>query len=126
MQYGNYIGETLKIAHELNILNVTLGVMLGKAVKLAAGNLDTHSRKTVMDKTFIQQMLGESDITIDISDITLAREIWDRLAADSRDRFVRTVIAHCAEHCRPLLPDGQLTILLIDDDGNIFPKGEIS
>ena len=41
-------------------------------------------------------------------------------AADSRDRFVQVVIAHCAAHCRPLLPDGELEILLIDDDGNIF------
>ena len=37
VEYGNYIGETLKIANELGIKHVTLGVMLGKAVKLAAG-----------------------------------------------------------------------------------------
>ena len=57
VEYGNYIGETLKMAHELHFKNVTLGVMLGKAVKLAAGHLDTHSRKTTMDLDFIQQML---------------------------------------------------------------------
>ena len=39
VEYGNYIGETLKMAHELDIREVTLGVMLGKAVKLAAGHL---------------------------------------------------------------------------------------
>ena len=50
VEYGNYIGETLKMAHELDIREVTLGVMLGKAVKLAAGHLDTHSRKATMDK----------------------------------------------------------------------------
>ena len=44
VEYGNYIGETLKIAHKLGIPNITLGVMLGKAVKLAAGHLDTHSK----------------------------------------------------------------------------------
>ena len=44
VEYGNYIGETLKIADELAIPHVTLGVMLGKAVKLAEGQLDTHSR----------------------------------------------------------------------------------
>ena len=119
VEYGNYIGETLKIAHELNIPKVTLGVMLGKAVKLAAGHLDTHSRKTTMDKGFIQQMIQESGITIDISDITLARELWDRLH-QRQDRFAQTVIRHCAEHCNPLLPNGDLTILLIDDNGKIY------
>lgn len=120
VEYGNYIGETLKMAHELHFENVTLGVMLGKAVKLAAGHLDTHSRKTTMDRTFIQQMLQESGITIDISDITLARELWERIPSTQLDNFAHTVIRHCADYCNPLLPDGSLTILLIDDNGKIF------
>ena len=120
VEYGNYIGETLKIAHELGIKNVTLGVMLGKAVKLAAGHLDTHSRKTTMDKTFIQQILKESGCDIDISNITLARELWAMIPSDKLQTFASTIINHCAEHCNPLLPNGSLIILLIDDDGNIY------
>ena len=120
VEYGNYIGETLKIANELNIPKVTLGVMLGKAVKLAAGHLDTHSRKTTMDLGFIQQMLQESGITIDISDITLARELWERIPSEQLQDFAQIVIRHCAEYCLPLLPNGELTILLIDDNGKIY------
>ena len=120
VEYGNYIGETLKIAHELQFKNVTLGVMLGKAVKLAAGHLDTHSRKTTMDLDFIRQMLQESGINIDISDITLARELWERIPSTQLDDFAKTVIRHCYDHCKPLLPDGFLTILLIDDNGTIY------
>ena len=120
VEYGNYIGETLKMAHELHLENVTLGVMLGKAVKLAAGHLDTHSRKTTMDLDFIQQMLQESGITIDISDITLARELWERIPSTQLDDFAHTVIRHCTDYCNPLLPDGSLTILLIDNNGKIF------
>ena len=122
VEYGNYIGETLKMANEQEFENVTLGVMLGKAVKLAAGNLDTHSRKTTMDKTFIQQMLEESDCDIDISNITLARELWDKLPSDKLTTFADTIIRHCARHCTPLLPNGTLTILLIDDQGKIYPQ----
>ena len=120
VEYGNYIGETLKIAHELNFESVTLGVMLGKAVKLAAGHLDTHSRKTTMDLDFIQQMLQESGIKIDISDITLARELWERISSDKLKDFAHTVIRHCATYCNPLLPKASLTILLIDDNGVIY------
>ena len=120
VEYGNYIGETLKIAHELDFKKVTLGVMLGKAVKLAAGHLDTHSRKATMDKAFIQQMLTEAGCDVDINDITLAREIWEKLPQDKLNTFARTIIRHCADHCNPLLPDGTLTILLIDDEGNIY------
>ena len=120
VEYGNYIGETLKMAHELHFKNVTLGVMLGKAVKLAAGHLDTHSRKTTMDLDFIRQMLQESGISIDINDITLARELWERIPSTQLEDFAQTVIRHCADYCNPLLPDGSLTILLIDDNGNIY------
>ena len=94
--------------------------MLGKAVKLAAGHLDTHSRKTTMDLNFIQQMLQDSGITIDISDITLARELWERIPTEQLQDFAQTVIRHCTKHCLPLLPNGELTILLIDDNGKIF------
>ena len=122
VEYGNYIGETLKMAHELDIRNVTLGVMLGKAVKLAAGHLDTHSRKTTMDIGFIQQMLNEAGITIDISTITLARELWERIPADQLQAFVQTVIRHCEEYSAPLVPNAHLTILLIDDNGKIYKE----
>ena len=124
VEYGNYIGETLKLAHTLGIRQVTLGVMLGKAVKLAAGNLDTHSRKTTMDLGFIRQLLLESGIAIDISDITLARELWERIPTAQLPDFAQTVIRHCREHCEPLLPEGKLTILLIDDNGKIYGSNE--
>ena len=122
VEYGNYIGETLAIAHELDIKNVTLGVMLGKAVKLAAGNLDTHSRRTTMDKDFVTTMLHEAGIHIDISDLTLARELWDRIPTNKLQDFASVVINHCTQHCAPLLPNGQLTILLITDTGTIFKQ----
>ena len=120
VEYGNYIGETLKIANEIGIKNVTLGVMLGKAVKLAEGHLDTHSKKATMNKEFILQMLHKAGCYIDISDITLARELWERIPEGERTEFAHTVIRHCYEHCKPLLPNGQLTILLIDDNGKIY------
>ena len=120
VEYGNYIGETLKIANEIGIKNVTLGVMLGKAVKLAEGHLDTHSKKATMNKEFILQMLHKAGCDIDISDITLARELWERIPEGERTEFAHTVIRHCYEHCKPLLPNGQLTILLIDDNGKIY------
>lgn len=120
VEYGNYIGETLKIAHELNIKNVTLGVMLGKAVKLAQGHLDTHSRKATMDKDFIYTMLKEAGIEADINDITLARELWEKIPKEKTQDFVRVVINHCETFCKPLLPEGTLTTLLIDDEGTIY------
>ena len=124
VEYGNYIGETLKMAHELDIREVTLGVMLGKAVKLAAGHLDTHSRKTTMDKAFISEMLEEAGIHLDISTLTLARELWEKIPEQQIQDFASTIIRHCERYCKPLLPNGTLTILLISDEGQIYGTGQ--
>ena len=78
VEYGNAIGATLQIADELHIPRITLGIMLGKAVKLAEGHLDTHSKKQTMNKAFIIQMLEESGcdtkVIEQVASITLARE----------------------------------------------------
>ena len=120
VEYGNYIGETLRMADELALEKVTLGVMLGKAVKLAAGQLDTHSRKGTMDKVFISQMLTEAGITTDITNLTLARDLWNIIPDEKIPGFCSVVISHCRQHCQPIMKNGQLTILLIGENGEIY------
>ena len=124
VEYGNYVGATLTIAAELGVRCVTLGVMLGKAVKLAEGQLDTHSRKATMNKGFIRQMLDEAHVDISLEGLTLARELWQRVPTLQLQAFVDVVIGYCRRHCQPLLPNGELTILLIDDEGRIYESGQ--
>ena len=119
VEYGNFIGETLKMANDLGIPNITLGIMLGKAVKLAQGHLDTHSKKTVMDKTFIAALVQEAGCHTDLSSLTLARELWTKIPENRITAFCHVLISHCMDHCQPLVPKAELTILLIDDDGTI-------
>ncbi len=121
VQYGNFVGETLQMAAALGCNSVTLGVMLGKAVKLAAGQLDTHSRRATFDRDFVRQLLIESHCDAALADsVTLVRELWDLLPSSALTPFVHTVLDHCRRHCLPLLPNGELTILLIDDEGRIY------
>lgn len=123
VEYGNTIGAALQIADELHIPRITLGIMLGKAVKLAEGHLDTHSKKQTMNKAFITEMLHEAgceeETCAKVDGITLARELWNIVPSERMDDFCSTVIQHCLSHCKPLMPNGELTILLIDDVGTI-------
>ena len=93
--------------------------MLGKAVKLAEGHLDTHSRKAVMNKDFVRQLLDEANVVLDLQSIMLARELWEKIPAEQIDDFCRVVLTHCLLHCQPLVPHTNLTLLLIGDDGTI-------
>lgn len=124
VHYGNFIGPTLELAASLGVRQVTLGIMLGKAVKLAEGHLDTHSKHTVLNRDFLIALAREAGCTGEtltaIADITLARELWSLLPPDRVAGFCRAVLAHCHRHCDPLLPHGTLTLLLIDEEGRIY------
>lgn len=124
VHYGNYIGETLCIASELGFKEVTMGLMIGKAVKLAAGMLDTHSREGVMDRQFIRQMAQESGcpqtVCKEIGQIYLARELWTLIPRENQQEFCKSIIRHCHTHCDQLLKSGTLKIVLISEDGHLL------
>ena len=125
VHYGNFIGETLRIANEIGFQQVVMGIMLGKAVKLAEGSLDTHSKKVVMNRAFLKQLATEADCPAEtleaIDRLTLARELWEILPAACQPRFCQAVLDRCAAVCTPLLPHAHLTLLLIREDGAIMP-----
>ena len=124
VHYGNFIGETLKIAADLGFKQVILGIMIGKAVKLAEGFLDTHSKKVVMNKGFLQDVAKETkceEATVDaINRITLARELWELLAEKEQNHFFPLLLQKCKSYCAPILPDGELTLLLISEEGKVL------
>lgn len=123
VQYGNFIGECIKIADEEGIHHVSMGIMIGKAVKLAEGLLDTHSKKSVMNRDFLTALAMESqcsDATISqIAQMTFARELWN-IIPPSESIFFSNLLARCMSVCVPLLPHGSLFVYLMDESGAFF------
>lgn len=119
VEYGNYIGATISIADELGISNIHLVMMIGKAVKLASGHLDTHSRRSTMDKSFIAQMTEEAGCQADtvkkVSSITLAKELWTLIPQNQHDSFVKVLARHCLRVCSPLLSNSKLEIIILKE-----------
>ena len=98
--------------------------MIGKAVKLAEGNLDTHSKQVTMNKDFLREVAlsagcGGETLAV-IEKITLARELWTLLSAKDLQAFCSHLLELCHQYCDPLLPEGELTILLISEEGKII------
>ena len=125
VHYGNFIGGTLKIASDLKVPHVTMGIMLGKAVKLAEGHLDTHSKSVVMNKAFLKEVATEAGCSPAAAEaidrLTLARELWSALPANDARLFFSAILSRCHSACSTVMPDrASLTILLLDEDGNIF------
>ncbi len=125
IHYGNFIGETIRTAALLGVRHLAMGVMIGKAVKLAEGHLDTHSHKVTLNKEHLLMMAREAGCSEGsrrrILSVNMARELWTILPEEEMRRLSVVILRHCYEHCAPLLPDGTLDILLISDEGEVFP-----
>lgn len=117
VHYGNFIGASLQAAHELGFRRVELGIMIGKAVKLAEGHLDTHSHKVVMNKAFLKQVAREiastpgevGTLSSAIDRLTMARELWQTMPP----AFFERITNLCLQQCRPVFPEGKLEVSLI-------------
>ncbi len=122
IHYGNLIGDTLRVAASHKIERVVLGVMIGKAVKLANGALDTHSKRVVLDRDFLISITHRSGcdegIISQIEKLTTARQLWE-IIPSLEHPFFALIKECCYSHCRPLLPDGELIIRLISENGKV-------
>ena len=102
-----------------------MGIMLGKAVKLAEGHLDTHSKSVVMNRTFLKEVAAEAGCSLAtaeaIDTLTLARELWDGLPAEDAEVFFTAILKRCEAVCATVYPaqecEGNLTILLLKENG---------
>lgn len=95
IHYGNFVGEALKKAHKLGFQRVVIGIMIGKAIKLADGHLNTHSH------------IVEADLSK--YGVTMARQLWDVMPPE----FFKDVENRCWKHCRTVFPYGELEVRLI-------------
>ncbi len=123
VHYGNYIGDTLRVAGECGVRSVVIGVMIGKAVKLAEGHLDTHSRVVTVNHEFLQALAleaGCSEASAQaVAQMTLAREIWT-LPEPDLTLLLKAVHSRCLAACRSAFSEGGLTLLLISEDGRLY------
>lgn len=127
IHYGNAIGETMEIGREKGVPRITIGIMLGKAVKLAEGNMDTHSHKITVNREFLKKLAkdaGCSDKALDVMDqFNLARELPSSLSEGDASRFFPALLSLCHKHCAGIFPN-TLEAVLIADDGKILSRIE--
>ena len=123
VHYGNYIGDTLRVAGECGVRSVVIGVMIGKAVKLAEGHLDTHSRVVTVNHEFLQSLAREAgcsdEALLALGRMSLAREIWT-LPEPDLSLMLRAVHERCLAVCRAAFAEGSLKLLLISEDGRLY------
>ena len=118
IHYGNFIGETIKLANSLGIKELIMGIMIGKAVKLAEGFLDTHSKLATMNKSFVKSIALNANCSqqaIDaIDNINMANQIYKELNTTDLNKFKEELVKLCYNNCKPLFSNGKLRIIIIE------------
>ena len=117
IHYGNFVGDGLRIAERLGARTVTVGVMIGKAVKLAAGYVNTHSHQVTMDRDFVTQLALEvgcqEDTIALIQHINMARQLITDLSETEYQKLRNIIIKRCIEVCKTVY-SGDLEFILLD------------
>ncbi|CAM1372166.1 Cobalt-precorrin-5B C(1)-methyltransferase [Tenacibaculum litopenaei] len=121
IHYGNWIGATFeKINKKPQVRKVLMGIMLGKAAKLAKGMLDTHSAKASWDKEFIYQLAVEAGYSTELAtkvlDLNMAGRLRELFTFEPEEPFYQKLLEKCFQNCVMLAPDTELELYLINNN----------
>lgn len=108
VHYGNWIGEALSLAASRPFIGITLALMLGKAVKLAAGQFDTHSREGTWDRSFVMGLARasghpEKDV-VKIQSLLLARQLGELFPFSPQSSLYHELCRLCHALCQEKVP----------------------
>ena len=124
IHYGNWIGETLEKVDVSPVSRVHIGIMLGKAVKLAEGRVDTHSCVSGWNKDFIKELAKEAGYASSRSELITSLNMAGRLVEifdfKEEEPMYQHILAHCYRACRSKLSTASLEIYLVGKDGTII------
>ncbi len=114
IHFGNLVGDSIKLAVQQKIKKINLALMFGKAVKLAEGNLDTHSKNVRFNPAFLADIAREcgysETIIQQIEKLSLANAVLSILPVEKNREFYKKIANKCFDVCSQLIPQGYLFI----------------
>ena len=98
--------------------------MVGKAVKLAQGRMDTHSKESLFDREFIKALAVKSgcdrSVINYIENLNFARDLWFINDKDQRDLLMQAIADSSLSYCRKTVKDREISFYLISEDGSYY------
>ncbi len=118
IQYGNWIGETLEKIAGSALTSFTMGIMLGKAVKLAQGALNTHSGQSSWDRDWVAALAAEAGYPAErcaaIAQLTLASGLTALFPFAAPEPFYAVLARHCHATMSTITGTRPCRLVLID------------
>lgn len=122
IHYGNWIGETLTKINKSPIKKVSIGIMLGKAVKLAGGVTDTHSCVSSWNKDFVVELANQVGFydADKIKELNMAGRLIELFEFEQNSPFFQLLLEHCYQHTHSKIKQVALDIYLIHKNGTLI------
>lgn len=122
IHYGNWIGETLTKINKSPITKVSIGIMLGKAVKLAGGVTDTHSCVSSWNKDFVVNLAHQVGYfeAEKIKALNMAGRLIELFDFEQNSPFYQLLLEHCYQHTHIKIKQVDLSIYLIHKNGTLI------
>ncbi|WBX78077.1 cobalt-precorrin-5B (C(1))-methyltransferase CbiD [Tenacibaculum ovolyticum] len=122
IHYGNWIGETLTKINKSPIKKVSIGIMLGKAVKLAGGVTDTHSCVSSWNKDFVVELANQVGFydADRIKELNMAGRLIELFEFEQNSPFFQLLLEHCYQHTHSKIKQVVLDIYLIHKNGTLI------
>lgn len=128
IHYGNWIGETLRKIATSPIRKVTIGMMLGKAAKLAEGRVDTHSCISSWNKEFIRELAEKNGYELEktkrIEALNMAGRLTEIFPFEQAETFYQSLLKHCYQVTNEIIPNVELDFYLISKTGTFIKYQE--
>ena len=127
IHFGNLVGDSIKLAVLQGIKKINLALMFGKAVKLAEGNLDTHSKNVQFNVGFLAQIASEcgypASTIQQIEKLKLANALFFILPVEENMFFYQRIARKCYQVCQALVPAHYvLVFILLLEETYIFAE----
>ena len=120
VQYGNWIGETLEKIAGSPLAVFTMGIMLGKAVKLAQGSLNTHSNQSSWDKEWVAGLAREAGYPAArcaaIGELSMAGRLTELFPFRPAEPFYEALARRCYGVVQAVTGPLPCRLVLIDAD----------
>jgi cobalt-precorrin-5B (C1)-methyltransferase len=118
IQYGNWIGETLDKITDTSLTSFTMGIMLGKAVKLAQGALNTHSNQSSWDRDWVTSLAQAAGYPAArcaaIAQLTMAGNLTELFPLVPTEAFYAELARRCYAVVRTVTGPRPCRLVLID------------
>ena len=103
---------------------ITIGIMLGKAVKLAFGKTDTHSCLSSWNKEFIVEVAKESGYDSatanKVLELNMAGRLPEIFPFTQEEPFFQSLLKYCYSNSKSIINKQELEVYLIDKNGGFI------